>query len=175
MSGTTAIQEWQWTVRTTALHYRAVASPARPADLELQDLDWSMTRNGVESLDFNMSMPDWEKCRRIGEEPWVSDIRVKRTASICWCGSSRRRTQPEYKQCTVLVQCDSYLNLIDARYLNGRGKLSYRRCLKSQEVQEKPNGDIVSPGVVGSTAPVYDVTNGRLGKISMLKRCPRGS
>ncbi len=23
-----------------------------------QDLDWSMTRNGVESLDFNMSMPD---------------------------------------------------------------------------------------------------------------------
>ncbi len=35
-----------------------------------QDLDWSMTRNGVESLDFNMSMPDWEeKCRRIGENP----------------------------------------------------------------------------------------------------------
>ncbi len=63
-------------VRTTAPHHEpGIAQKQSVADIKIrlcQDLDWSMTRNGV---DFNMSMPDWEeKCRRIGENPtlWVS-------------------------------------------------------------------------------------------------------
>ncbi len=46
-----------------------------------------------------------------------------------------------------------YLNLIDARYLNGRWKgIEATRCFGIiQEVQNRPNGEVVSPGVVGST------------------------
>ena len=73
-----------------------------------QDIDWSMTRNGVESLDFNMSMPDWEeKCRRIGENPntilkrGVSDIRVKRNGEYLFGAVVvEGESQPEHRQRT---------------------------------------------------------------------------
>ncbi len=83
-----------------------------------------MTRNGVESLDFNMLMPDWEeKCRRIGENPNTifeavgeRHQRVKRNGSIYLCGSGGGEPQPEYRQCTS-VGAVRRLLLIDARYL----------------------------------------------------------
>ncbi len=39
-------------------------------------------------------------------------------------------------------------------------------------MQNRPNGDVgITSGVVGSTAPAYDVTNGRPGRYH--QRCPR--
>ena len=118
-----------------------------------QDIDWSMTRNGVESLDFNMSMPDWEeKCRRIGEnpntilKPWVSDIRVKRNGEYLFGAvvvEANRNLNTDNAR--ILVQCDGYLNLIDARYLNGRWKGIEATDIAwdiIQEVQNRPNGDV---------------------------------
>lgn len=91
----------------------------------VQNLRWSATRNGVETLDFAMSMTDWEeKCRRIGEDPqlmlkpWVADIKIKRNGQYLY-GFVVVEVQGNFNESnrTVQVQCDGYLNLLDARFV----------------------------------------------------------
>ncbi len=81
-------------VRTTALHYRAAGIAAKTKGTDItrpcQDPRLSMTRKQQESLDFNMSMPDWERSvdgrRSKHYLEGGSDIRVKRKRRVfAWC------------------------------------------------------------------------------------------
>ncbi len=67
----------------------------------------------------------------------------------------------------VLVQCDGYLNLIGAISEWSLERVDYRRCLGYHRRCRIDLTEMLSiTRVVGSTAPVYDVTDGRLEDIN---------
>ncbi len=106
-----------------------------------------------------MSMPDWEEEIVDGSaevkhtilKPWVRHQSQAKRRYLFGAGSSGGEPQPlNTDNARVLVQCDGYLNLIDARYLNEvAGKVrSYKICLgyHIQECRIDLTEMLVSPG-----------------------------
>lgn len=87
----------------------------------LNSFKWTETRNGVDSIDFNIDQAVLkEYCDKIGEEPQTllqiknTDVKVKRYGEYRIGGFVNDFSDPNYNQSnsTVSIACDGYLNLL---------------------------------------------------------------